>query len=211
MSRFIESIKLENGIPFLLDYHQNRVNRTLKAHKSSNHINLAGIIERLDLEEKGLFKFRIAYDLDGNFAFQAIPYAVAEVQSFSILEDISANYSFKFEDRNLFELLKSQSYTQEIIITKNHLVTDTSISNLLFLKENVWYTPNAPLLNGVQRQYLLDQNKILETEISVNDLNDYSHFQIINSMNGFNESFIYNIDRIVNLKSITNKEDYDLL
>jgi 4-amino-4-deoxychorismate lyase len=54
---------------------------------------------------------------------------------------------------------ENQSKTEEIIIVKNNCITDTSYTNLLFLKDEKWYTPSTYLLNGVMRQHLLKEKK----------------------------------------------------
>jgi len=75
----------------------------------------------------------------------------------------------------------------------------------LFKKGKDWFTPATYLLNGVQRQNLLKQKKVKETEITLQNIKDFSHFQLINALNDFNENFIYPIGRIVNLPG---NEDY---
>ena len=75
----------------------------------------------------------------------------------------------------------------------------SSPTNLLFLKDEKWYTPSTYLLNGVMRQHLLATKKIKETEITLQNIKEFTHFQLINSMNDFDDMFIYPIERIVNL------------
>jgi 4-amino-4-deoxychorismate lyase len=50
---------------------------------------------------------------------------------------------------------------------------------------------NAPTSFGYQ--------KIKETEITLQNIKEFTHFQLINSMNDFDDMFIYPIERIVNL------------
>ena len=38
-----------------------------------------------------------------------------------------------------------------------------------------------------------------ETEITLQNIKEFSHFQLINAMNDFDDMFIYPIERIVNL------------
>jgi 4-amino-4-deoxychorismate lyase len=78
-------------------------------------------------------------------------------------------------------------------------ITDTSFSNLLFLKGKDWFTPTSYLLNGVQRQNLLKHKEIKETEVTLQNIKEFSHFQIINALNDFDENFIYPLDRIINI------------
>ena len=199
MSQFIESIKIEDQEVFLLELHQKRVNATFAHFGMENSIDLAKIIKDLKIDEDGFFKLRIVYDLNRNYKTQLIPYAVAEIESFQLVENNTYDYAFKFEDRKEFERMKTKAKTEEIIIVKNNCITDTSYTNLLFLKDENWYTPSTYLLNGVMRQHLLATKKIKETEITLQNIKEFTHFQLINSMNDFDDMFIYPIERIVNL------------
>jgi TRAP-type mannitol/chloroaromatic compound transport system permease large subunit len=60
-------------------------------------------------------------------------------------------------------------------------------------------TPPVGVCLFVMRQHLLKENKIKETEITLQNIKEFSHFQLINSMNDFDDMFIYPIERIVNL------------
>ena len=199
MSRFIESIKIEDQKAFLLDLHQKRVNQTFAHFGKEGSIDLAKIFKNLEHDEDGLYKLRIVYDLDKKFTTQLIPYAIPEIENFQLVENNSYDYSFKFEDRKEFERMKTKAKTEEIIVVKNNHITDTSYTNILFLKGKEWFTPTTYLLNGVMRQHLLHEKKIKETEITLQNIKEFSHFQLINAMNDFDDMFIYPIDRIVNL------------
>lgn len=208
MSQFIESIKVEDQEVFLLELHQKRVNQTFSHFGKEGSIDLAKIYKNLQHDEDGLFKLRISYDLDKRVRTQMIPYAIPEIQDFQLVENNSFDYSFKFEDRKELDKMKMKSKAEEIIIVKNNHITDTSFSNLLFLKGKDWFTPNSFLLNGVQRQHLLKQKKIKEAEITLQNIKQFTHFQIINALNDFDDMFIYPIDRIKNLPG--NEEYLDL-
>lgn len=208
MSQFIESIKVEDQEIFLPEFHQKRVDQTFAHFGKEGSIDIAKIYKQLDHDGDGLFKLRIVYDLDKKVRTQMIPYAIPEIQDFQLVENNSYDYSFKFEDRKELEKMKMKSKAEEIIIIKNNHVTDTSYSNLLFLKGKDWYTPSTYLLSGVQRQHLLKQKKIKETEINIQNIKQFSHFQIINAMNDFNENFIYPLDKIINLPG---NEEYSIL
>lgn len=199
MSRFIESIKIEDQKAFLLDLHQKRVNQTFAHFGEEGSIDLAKIFKNLEHDEDGLYKLRIVYDLDKKFTTQLIPYAIPEIENFQLVENNSYDYSFKFEDRKEFERMKAKAKTEEIIVVKNNHITDTYYTNILFLKGKEWFTPSTYLLNGVMRQHLLHEKKIKETEITLQNIKEFSHFQLINAMNDFDDMFIYPIERIVNL------------
>ena len=199
MSRFIESIKVEDQKLYLLEMHQQRVNKTFAHFGVEGSIDLQKIYNDLDHDGDGLFKLKISYNLDKNFRTQMIPYAISEIDNFQLVENNSYDYSFKSEDRSVLEQMLLKSKAGEIIIVKNNHITDTSYSNILFKKGKDWFTPTTYLLNGVQRQHLLKSKKIKETEITLKTLHEYSHFQLINAMNDFDDMFIYPLSKINNL------------
>ena len=199
MSQFIESIKVEDTEIFLLDQHQKRVNETFSYFGKEVSINIDEIFKSLKHDEDGLYKFKITYDLTGKYRTQMIPYAMSEIANFQLVENNLYDYSFKFEDRKELEKMKILSKGAEIIIVKNNHITDSSYSNLLFKKGKDWFTPKTFLLNGVQRQSLLKAKKIKEAEITLQNLSEFSHFQLINALNEADDAYSYPIDRIKNL------------
>jgi len=199
MSQFIESIKIEDQEIFLLELHQKRVNTTFSHFGKEGSIDIAKIFKDLQHDEDGLYKLKITYDLNKNYRTQLIPYAISEIDDFQLVENNGYDYSFKFEDRKEFEKMINKAKASEIIIVKNNHITDTSFSNLLFLKGKEWFTPTTYLLNGVQRTHLLKNKKIKEAEITLQNITEYSHFQMINAMNDFDDMFIYPISKITNL------------
>lgn len=199
MSQFIESIKIEDQEIFLLELHQKRVNATFEHFGKEGSIDIAKIFKDFEHDEDGLYKLKITYDLNKNYRTQLIPYAISEIEDFQLIENNVYDYSFKFEDRKEFEKMINKAKASEIIIVKNNHITDTSYSNLLFLKGKEWFTPSTYLLNGVQRTHLLKNKKIKEAEITLQNITEYSHFQLINAMNDFDDMFIYPISKITNL------------
>lgn len=199
MYQFIESIKIENGQAFLLNLHQQRIYQTFANFHRECVLNLYAIFTSLQLPQKGLYKWRIVYNLSGDFEHQFIPYSFTEIKDFELVENNEINYSFKYLDRTHLDTMKKQALTQEIIIVKKDFITDTTFSNLIFLKDGIWHTPKTFLLNGVQRLNLIHLGIIQETEINLENLKEFSHFQIINAMNDFNSSFIYPINKIINI------------
>ena len=197
---------MEDQKIFLTELHQKRMNETFSHFGKECKIDINSKFKSLEHDEDGLYKFRIEYDLENNFKTQIVPYAISEHDDFELIIDNEIDYSFKSADRTQFQKLKNDSGADEIIIIKENQITDTSYSNILFLKDKVWFTPKDYLLNGVMRQSLLASKKIKETEITLDNIKGFSHFQLINALNDFDEMFIYPIEKIINLP----KEESDL-
>ncbi|MFC6269661.1 aminotransferase class IV [Frigoriflavimonas asaccharolytica] len=199
MYQFIESIKIQDQKIYLLDLHQKRMNETFANFGKEGSLDLEKIYKNLNHDDNGLYKLRIVYDLEKKFTSQLIPYAFPQIETFQLVENNTLDYSFKFEDRKVFDQMKNTAKAEEIIIVKNNHITDSSYANLLFLKEKQWFAPTTFLLNGVQRQHLLQSKKIKETEITLQNLKEFSHFQIINAMNTMDNDFVYPLHKIRNL------------
>lgn len=199
MLQFIESIKVEDQKVFLLNRHQQRMTETFLHFGKVCEINLQELFKELQHDENGLYKWRIVYDLNNVYKAQMLPYAISKLDDFELVTNDDLDYSFKYLDRKMLDSIKLKSNASEIIIVKNNSITDTSFSNILFLKNKQWYTPSSYLLNGVQRQQLLESKKIKTADITLDNIKEYSHFQLINAMNDFDDMFIYPIEKIINL------------
>jgi 4-amino-4-deoxychorismate lyase len=99
------------------------------------------------------------------------------------LVEASPDYAFKYADRSaLLHLLQQKGDCDEILITRNGLITDTSFSNVVLSKGDHYYTPRTFLLNGTKRQQLLYSGRISEREIRGDSLGDYDRVYLINAM-----------------------------
>ena len=186
MSRFIESICVLDGIPQILNYHQDRVDRTCHKFKLPQ-INLSSL--NYDCIEK--HKFRFEYDHHGITNTSNSLYQKREIKRLTPVNSDQINYSYKHSDRSeLVALSANCAKDEEIIIIIDNLVTDSSYANLVFWDGNTWITPNSYLLNGVKRQFLLDQKMITEKEISRKDLPKYKRVSLINAMLDLEECVI---------------------
>ena len=72
----------------------------------------------------------------------------------------------------------------DILIVKKGYLTDTSIANIA-LFDGEWKTPKYPLLKGTTRQRLLDNGKIHEDDIKVQDIGRFSKVALLNAMIDF--------------------------
>ncbi|MDY3547757.1 aminotransferase class IV [Riemerella anatipestifer] len=196
MYQFIESICWEYGKLYLVDLHQKRVDRSFQKFNRSSSISLEKILRSVEIKTPQKHKIRVVYDLEGNYEIEALPYQSPMLTSFEIVEAPEIDYSLKYKDRSSLNQLKENSNASEVIITQNGHITDTSFSNLIFLKKEEWFTPKSYLLNGVQRQNLLQKKQVKEVEITLDNLSEYSCFKLINAMNSFEKAPMFSIDLI---------------
>jgi 4-amino-4-deoxychorismate lyase len=70
----------------------------------------------------------------------------------------------------------------DILIVKKGNITDSSYSNIVFRRGKNWYTPWSALLKGTMRQNLIDNNKIFQEQIELEDIESFKSFKLINAM-----------------------------
>ncbi len=183
MYHFFETIKILDGIPSNLKYHQQRMNYTFKSKLEAKiPLELKDIITVPELYSSGLVKCRLEYN-SHQYRLLFSNYFPKTVNSLKVVSDNSINYDFKYCNRNeLQKLLMEKGDCDEILIIKQNKVTDTSFSNIAFFDGYRWYTPDSPLLYGTARARLIETGLISATPITVKNLRDFKSFILINSM-----------------------------
>lgn len=186
MSLLIESIKLRDGEFRNLFYHEQRMLRSLSMLcGADDDFNLERFLSNIQFPSTGLFKCRILYD-DLRKEVEFIPYQQKIINTLRIVEHDRISYEYKYADRRsidrLFELRRE---CDDILIIRKGLVTDSSVSNIVFRKGKDWLTPWSALLKGTQRQKLVEENIIMQEEITVEDIRSFDTFKLINAMTEF--------------------------
>ena len=177
-----ETIKIVDGKPLYLDYHQQRVKSTLNTLGYHNSFDLK---EYIDPPKEGVFRCRITYN-DAILKVEYLPYQLSAVNSLKLIHCDTIKYSLKYENReDLNALFKLREKCDDILIVKNSLLTDTTKANIALFDESKWYTPTLPLLHGTTRSRLLTDNKIFEKTLHVSDINNFSKVAVLNAMVDF--------------------------
>ncbi len=186
MFRLLESIRLQNGNFHRLSYHQQRMDRSVKELLGEkNSINLFEDLKKYKPAKIGLYKCRVVYTKQIE-SVEFIPYEIKPVNSLKVVYDQEIEYAHKYTDRNTIGTLFNQrQYCDDILIVKNGFVTDSSYSNIIFYDGVNWITPNAPLLKGTMRQFLLDTAEIKAAPVRVQDIPSFKTFRLINAMLAF--------------------------
>ena len=182
-SRFLETIKIVDGEIFNLEYHQKRYESVLESLGIKNIQNLEDFINP---PAWGLYRCRLVYDKE-NIEVAYHEYKKREIKSLKLIFENDIEYTQKSTDRKGIEaLFKAREEGDDILVIKNLFVTDTSIANIAFqTSSGEWVTPRNPLLKGTTRARLLDEGKIKEADIKVQELRGFSKVALLNAMIDF--------------------------
>jgi len=113
-------------------------------------------------------------------------YKKRDISSLKLIFNNEIDYSMKSTFREELDNLYSQrGECDDILIIKELLVTDTSIANIAFYNHGMWITPKNPLLKGTTRARLLDEGKLVEADIKVQELRSFSKVALLNAMTDF--------------------------
>ena len=186
MCRFLETIRIEKGIARNLPYHQNRLDRTFaRFFPDTEPLRLENTLKATSVPEDGTWKCRVLYD----HKIQEVtcqPYREKEIRTLKLNGANDLDYGFKYADRIAIEkLMELRDGCDDVLIVQDNLVADTSYCNILFFDGTHWLTPDKPLLAGTKRQFLLDSRVIREARITVNNLDRFEKFMLVNAMLDF--------------------------
>jgi len=186
MSRFIETIRIENGCAYNLELHEQRMNRTRKFFfPECAPLSLAPLLTPDGYKERT--RCRIEYRQEV-VRIEYLPYRLREVKTLRCVTADELDYGFKYADRNsLNTLYDGKGEADEILIVRNNFLTDTSICNIALWNGLQWHTPAFPLLEGTMRQSLLDKGLIESLEITPAMLDRYEKVRLFNAMIDFGE------------------------
>lgn len=182
MCRFIETIRVVDGVPCNLPYHIARVERTCRHFWNGGPTIPFEEIVRNVTFPSGVSKLRFVYDENGVHDVSCERYVPRKIENLQLVYNDDIDYSFKISDRSALNLLKQRSKADEIIIVRQGMITDTSYTNIVFFDGNQWFTPSTPLLPGTMRASLLDRHTIRERDIRVDDLPLFRSLALVNAM-----------------------------
>lgn len=198
--KLLETIRISNGEIHNLGWHQKRVCDSIKScFKRECNLDLEDIIKPLfPHNQSSDIKCRVIYD-DTTCNVELLPYTPKPINSIRIIELPLINYAHKYADRGLFnDILLNNSDVDEVLITQNGYITDTTISNVALFDGDRWVTPSTYLLNGTTRQRLIATNVLKEIELKHTDIKSFESMRLLNAMLDFDRTDKINIDRLVN-------------
>lgn len=184
MQQLLETIKIIDGIPQFLAFHNERLNHARQfLFHATDKIDLHKIIQ--SPSTTGIEKCRVIYSQQiAQIEFS--PYQARSFQRFKIVTNDTICYDFKYLNRkNLNQLAQNKGDCDDILIIKQGWVTDTSIANVAFWDQRQWFTPTTPLLKGTTRERLLGEKQLVEAPIRLEMLAQFSQMALMNAMLGF--------------------------
>ena len=182
---FLETIKVVDGKALHIEYHQARYESVLDEFHAAKPSSLEKLLT--DAPKKGLFRCRVVYGSEGVLYVGYHPYVKRSIEKLKLIEvPASFEYAKKYANRReLDTFFEQREHCDDILLSQGGLVKDTTIANIALLREGVWYTPKSPLLKGTTRQRLLDNGKIEEVQIKVDELYEYESLALMNAMIDF--------------------------
>ncbi|MCF6341027.1 MAG: aminotransferase class IV [Sulfurimonas sp.] len=179
---YLETIKAIDGELYNLEYHQKRYEGVLDSLGIEKKDDLSKYINP---PEFGIYRCRLVYT-DDTMDVSYHKYKKREVNSLKLVFNNDIEYSQKLENRDeINALFKLREECDDILIIKNLLICDTSIANVAFYRDGEWFTPKKPLLKGTTRARLIDEGKIIESNIKVQDIRSFSKVALLNAMIDF--------------------------
>jgi len=183
-NKYLETIKALNGKCYNLKYHEQRS-------------GIKNIISYLNPPKDGLYRCRLIY-INDRIEVTYHKYEKRIIKSLELVYDDNISYTKKSTDRKeLDKLFTLRNGCDDILIVKNHLLTDTTIANIALYKKDRWYTPKSPLLKGTTRQRFIEEGFLTEIDIKVSDINKFSKIALLNAMINFDIITDRNIREII--------------
>ena len=199
MYQFVETIKMINGCVCNLSYHNDRLNNTRHYFwQTDEDIDLNDYIIPQE-NNNDIIKVRVLYGKDGIEDVSYSKYAMRNIKRLKIVSDSNIEYRFKSADRSATNALADKKKDcDDIIISKNSLLTESSFTNIALFDGHSWYTPKHPLLKGTKRALLIEKGIIKEKDILENEIYKYKAIRLFNAMIEFGD-----IDIPINKESLS--------
>ena len=142
MCLLFETIRIENGLPLHLKWHEWRMARAaMEFWSEGNPAELKNRIVVPASFSTGIVRCNILYGREiGDIRFTS--WSKRVIRSLKLVYCNTIDYHVKFLDRTPLEkLLATRGDCDDILIVKDGLVTDTSMSNIIFYDGKTWVTP----------------------------------------------------------------------
>lgn len=180
----LETLRCENGSLLHLSYHQQRLEKSLRALQIAKSYDLRALVIP---PSEGVYRCRFLYNAD-TYTIEFHPYTPKAITTLKLVTADSLDYPLKYSDREKLNHLFDQRGTcDDVLIVKNSLLSDTTIANIALLIGGKWLTPDAPILMGTTRERLIEEGFLSPASLRIDDIAKASKIAIMNAMVGFVE------------------------
>ena len=184
MYQFFESIQLKDSALKHLDLHVQRMQRTcLFFYREEKKIDaLLQELNALTTYPKGLHKVKVKYNLQAH-EIEITPYVPRVIQTLQVIVNNDIQYPWKTINRQMFFAYEVQrKATEDFLFVREDCLTDSSYTNIALWNGQEWHTPEMPLFNGIQREVLIREGRIIASKITLSDMRNYEKISLINAM-----------------------------
>lgn len=197
MCQFIETICYKKGHFERMELHNERFNRTRKQFFGLQTSLQLELLLSIPLHLKDItVKCTITYGTD-IISIEYNSYKIRPVNSLQMVVDDTVNYSYKYADRSkLNALFLQRGQSDDILIIKNGFITDISYANIIFKKDDKWYSPSNPLLKGTRIDSYIREGIVTSALLRPSDLPLFSEARIVNAMISIGNSPVIPIKNI---------------
>ncbi len=134
---------------------------------------------------EGVYKCRVVYGLHVE-QVTFTPYTPRPVSSLRLVTADKVAYAYKYEDRSALNALFALRGTcDDVLLVRHGLLTDTSYANIALWNGRQWVTPDAPLLHGTMRAFLLKNKILVPKPIPLAELGQYQKIRLFNALLGW--------------------------
>ena len=210
-----ETIKIIGQNPEFLDEHISRLNsslrffsidKTIHADEINTYIrdnNIEDCALNIFVSEKNtILKSRQDpyTKSDKSKLFKGTISSVRRNSTSKLLAHKSFNYMENIMEKSL---AKDRGFDEVLFVNEKGNLAEGAVSNIFFSKAGKLYTPTkeAGLLNGVIRQFIINNFDVIETRIGLEDLKYFESSFITNSLMGLRE-----LEEIDGVKFTNSKE-----
>ena len=185
-STVFETIRYEDGNFFYLEYHQQRVEKTLKQlYHQENAFDLKKILKKEKFKKNGKYRVKVIYSKEGVQSIEFFPYKAKKIQKIALVEVGDFEYRFKYLDRKFFHAMYEEFRgIDEFLLLKNGYISDFTIGNVA-LYDNKWMSVNDFLLEGTTLKRFLDKKVLELKKVHFSNLPKYSKIALLNAMVDF--------------------------
>ncbi len=188
-TQFLETLCIADGIPLNLEWHQKRIDSTLRyfhedISEPKDLIDLQALFSAMAVPEEGVWRCRVIYSIytvsvefipDGNTIFRKLK-----------LVEVSTEYDYRYKYANrrfLQELFSQRGEADDVLMVRQGWIADTTKGNIAFRSGDQWYTPSFPCLAGTTWKRLVSEGILIPRPIHIHDLKRFDAFKVFNALN----------------------------